>query len=128
MRRNIAGHSPYEASTGFSRAVRFDNRLISAGTAPVAPDGSTIAPHLPYDQTIACFRIIEEAFAKAGGSLSDVVRTRMYITDSTFAADVARAHGELFGSVLPAATMIVVAGLLRPDWTVEVEAEAILSE
>lgn len=126
MRQNIAGHSPYETSTGFSRAVRIGDRVISAGTAPIASDGSTAHPHDPFHQTLACFEIIRAAFENAGATLDDVVQTRMFITSASFADEVSRAHGTLFGSIRPAATMVVVAGLLRDDWTVEVEAEAVV--
>lgn len=125
-RRNISGHSPYEATTGFSRAVRVGNQVWVAGSAPIAPDGSTAYPNDPYRQTLACLEIIRRAVESAGGSVESIVRTVMYITSTAHADEVARAHGEVFGNVRPAATMVVVASLLRDDWTVEIEADAVV--
>jgi enamine deaminase RidA (YjgF/YER057c/UK114 family) len=125
-RQNISGHSPYEATTGFSRAVRIGDHVWVAGTAPIAPDGETAFPNDPYLQTRWVLDIIRGALERAGLSLADVVRTRMYITSAEHSEDVARAHGEFFRDIRPAATM-VVAQLLRSDWTVEIEAEAFVS-
>ena len=88
--------------------------------------GRTLVPTTPGDQTRRCFEIIAEALAEAGASLDDVVRTRMYITAAGDADAVGAVHGELLGHVRPAATMVVVAGLLDPAWKVEIEAEAVL--
>lgn len=115
--------SPYEAAIGFSRAVRIDDRIVVSGTAPVEPDGSS-TPGDAEAQAARCFAIIVDAIVQLGGTAADVVRTRMFITDATDADAVGRAHGAVFGEVRPAATMVVVAGLLRPEWKVEIEAEA----
>ena len=121
----VSGHSPYESKYGFSRAVRVGNTVYVAGTGPVDPDGMTISPNDPAAQTQACLDIIKSALKQAGADLSHVVRTRLYITDQSFADAVGEVHGRVFANVRPAATM-VVAGLLRNDWTVEIEAEAVI--
>lgn len=123
-RHRISSGSPYESSVGFSRAVRVGDRVIVAGTAPIWPDGSCDPD--PGRQAARCFEIIVAALEDAGASPDDVVRTRMFLTDAADADAVGDAHGAVFGDVRPAATMVVVAGLLRPDWKVEIEAEAIV--
>ena len=123
-RRLISGHSPYEGVAGFSRAVVADGRVHVAGTAPIPPDGSP-APASAYEQAALCLRIIGEALERAGSSLDHVVRTNIYVTDRAHWEEVARAHGEAFRDVRPAATC-VVADLLDPAWKVEIEAEAVL--
>lgn len=121
--QRITGHSPYEPVFGFSRAVVTGGRVLVAGTAPVAPGGGP-PPAGPYDQARLCLELIGEALIRAGTSLNHVVRTRMYITDAVYWRDVARAHGEVFADIRPAATAVIVAGLLDPAWLVEIEAEA----
>lgn len=120
-----ASGSPFESTIGFSRAVRTGARVLVSGTGPIWPDGSCAAD--PGVQTERCIEIIEAALAQLGAALSDVVRTRMFITSRTDAAAVGAAHGRAFGGVRPAATMVVVAGLLDPRWKVEIEAEAVLT-
>ena len=122
----IASGSPFEATIGFSRAVRSGTRVLVSGTAPVLPGGG--CPEGAGPQARRCFEIIAAALAEAGAGLEDVVRTRMFITDVADADAVGAVHGDLLGHVRPAATMVVVAGLLDPAWRVEVEAEAELSE
>ena len=124
-RELISGHSPYEPVFGFSRAVRVGDRVVVAGTAPVPADGSTPPPGA-YEQAMVCLDLIGEALAKAGASMRDVVRTRMYLTGAEHWQEVARAHGAAFGEIRPAATAVIVAGLLDPAWVVEIEAEAVL--
>ena len=123
--RRTASASPYEAAYGFSRAVRIGDRIIVAGTAPVEPDGSS-TPGDVAAQTRRCFAIILTAIEELGGSAADVVRTRMFITDPADADAVGAVHGELFRDVRPASTMVVVAALLRPEWRIEIEAEALV--
>ena len=124
MERNqISGHSPYEPVFGFSRAVVVGERVLVAGTAPV-PAGGGPAPASPYEQTRVCLRLIGEALGEAGTSLEYVIRTRIYLTDARHWREVARAHGEVFAAIRPAATAVIVAGLLDPAWLVEIEAEA----
>jgi enamine deaminase RidA (YjgF/YER057c/UK114 family) len=123
-RRNVSSGSPYEPKIGFSRAVRVGERVIVSGTAPVFADG--ICDSDPAVQRHRCFEIILAALAEAGAGAADVVRTRTYIVDPADADAIGAAHGEVFGAVRPASTMVVVAALLDPRWKVEVEAEAIV--
>ena len=117
--------SPFEPAIGFSRAVRVGDRVLVSGTAPIWPDGSCDPD--PRLQARRCLDIVVAALAEAGARADDVVRTRMFVTDAAHADAVGRAHGEVFGEVRPAATMVVVAGLLDPRWKVELEAEAIVA-
>ena len=124
-RENFSSGSPYEPKYGFSRAVRVDDRVLVAGTAPIWPDGN-VEPD-PGVQTARCLEIMLGALAAAGGAPENVVRTRMYITDASYADEVGEAHGRFFGQIRPAATMVVVAGLLDERWKVEMELEAVLT-
>lgn len=121
----VSGSSPYEAAYGFSRALRAGNRIIVSGTAPVDADGSS-TPGDAAAQARRCFDIIFQAIAELGGSPADVVRTRMFIVDPADADLVGSVNGEMFGDVRPAATMVVVKALLRDEWRVEIEAEALV--
>ena len=123
-RRLISGHSPYEPMAGYSRAVLAGGCVYVAGTAPIPADGSP-SPAGAYDQARLCIEIIGEALGRAGAGLEDVVRTRVFLSDRVHWSEVARAHGEAFGDIRPANTT-VVATLLDPAWTVEIEAEAVL--
>lgn len=124
VRESVRSGSPYEATIGFSRAVRAGDVIHVAGTAPVWPDGHCDPD--PEVQADRCFEIIAEALAGLGATLDDVVRTRMYVTDAAVADAVGRAHARAVGKARPAATMVVVAGLLDPRWVVEIEADAVL--
>ena len=121
-RRRISSGSPYEPRIGFSRAVVVGNRVLVSGTAPVWPDGSCDPD--PATQARRCLEIIEAALTDAGLTLAHVVRTRIYLVDAADADAVGRAHGEVFGDIRPAATMVVVTALLDERWRVEIEAEA----
>lgn len=121
----VASGSPFEKTIGFSRAVRVGDRVLVSGTAPIWPDGSC-SPD-PEIQARRCLEIIVAALGEAGAVPQDVVRTRMFITDASVADAVGRAHGEIFSQIRPAATMVIVAGLLDPRWKVEIEAEALVS-
>lgn len=121
----VRSGSPYEDSIGFSRAVRVGDRVLVSGTAPIWPDGS--CPPDAYQQARRTLEIIVAALTDAGAVPTDVVRTRMYLVDAADAGAVGRAHAEVFGATRPAATMVVVAGLLDPRWRVEIEAEAMLT-
>jgi enamine deaminase RidA (YjgF/YER057c/UK114 family) len=123
-RQRVSSGSPFEPTIGFSRAVRVGDRVLVSGTAPVWPDGSCDPD--PGVQAGRCLEIIEAALAEAGSGLRDVVRTRMFLTDVADVTAVSRAHGEAFGDVRPAATMVVVAALVDPRWKVEIEAEALI--
>jgi enamine deaminase RidA (YjgF/YER057c/UK114 family) len=124
QRVNVSSGSPYEPIIGFSRAVRVGNHVWVAGTAPVWPDGS-VDPDIAV-QTRRCLEIILAALAQAGAGPEHVVRTRMYMTNAADWEDVGRVHGEVFGSIRPAATTIAVAGFNDPRWRVEIEADAYL--
>ncbi len=123
--RRACGSSPFEARYGFSRAVRVGNQILVSGTAPVEPDGGS-TPGDAAAQARRCFAIILKAIEELGGSLSDVVRTRMYIVDPGDADLVGSVHGEIFGDIRPTATMVVVKALLRDEWLVEIEADALV--
>jgi enamine deaminase RidA (YjgF/YER057c/UK114 family) len=123
-RRLISGHSPFEAVAGFSRAVVVGSTVHVAGTAPIPRDGSP-APEGAYEQAELCLSLIAEALGRAGASLGDVVRTRMFVTAAEHFPEIARAHGEAFQDVRPACTCVVTA-LLDPAWKVEIEAEAVI--
>ena len=121
-RHHISSGSPFEDTIGFSRAVRVGAAIHVSGTAPIWPDGSCNPD--PAAQARRCFVIIEAALDEAGASLDDVVRTRMYLTDASYAEAVGDVHGEVFDEVRPAATMVVVAALLDDRWKVEIEVDA----
>jgi enamine deaminase RidA (YjgF/YER057c/UK114 family) len=123
-RQNISSGSPFEPTIGFSRAVRIGDRVLVSGTGPIWPDGTTDPD--PEAQAARCLEIIVAALAEAGASPEDVVRTRMFLTDPGDGDAVGRAHGKVFGAIRPAATMVAVNALLRPEWKVEIEAEAVL--
>jgi enamine deaminase RidA (YjgF/YER057c/UK114 family) len=117
--------SPFEASIGFCRAIRVGDRIIVSGTAPIEADGSS-TPGDAEAQAERCFAIIVAAIEQLGGQAEDVVRTRMFLTDPADAEAVGRAHGRWFGDIRPAATMVAGAVLLRSEWRVEIEAEAVI--
>jgi enamine deaminase RidA (YjgF/YER057c/UK114 family) len=121
-RTRAASGSPYEQSIGFSRAVRHGVLVAVSGTAPVWPDGS-VDPDVAV-QARRCWEIALAALAELGGGPEHVVRTRQYVVDAADAERVGAVHGEVFGEVRPASTMVVVAGLLDPRWRVEVELDA----
>lgn len=124
-RQRISSGSPFEEPIGFSRALRVDDRVWVSGTGPVWPDGS--CPDDAGLQARRCWDIILAALAEAGAEAADVVRTRMFLTSAADAEAVSAVHGELFGEVRPAATMVVVTALLDRRWRVEIEADALIS-
>jgi enamine deaminase RidA (YjgF/YER057c/UK114 family) len=123
-RQRVSSGSPFEGAFGFSRAVRVGDRVVVSGTAPVWPDGS--CPADPGVQARRCLDIIVDALAQAGASPEHVVRTRVFVTDADDAEVIGQAHGEVFGQIRPAASMVVVKALIDPRWRVEIEAEAIV--
>jgi enamine deaminase RidA (YjgF/YER057c/UK114 family) len=125
-RQNIPSGSPYEGVIGFSRAVRVGHHVFVSGTAPIGPDRKTVGGGDAYQQARRCLEIIEDALRQAGAQLSDVVRTRIFLVDASEWEKVGRAHGEFFGAVRPASTMVQVARLLDPEWLVEIEADAVM--
>jgi enamine deaminase RidA (YjgF/YER057c/UK114 family) len=121
MRQNFSGTSPFEPVIGFSRAVRVGDVVYVSGTGPVGADEADAAA-----QTRHTLEIIRTVLEKAGARMDDVVRTRMYLTHVEDWEAVGRVHGEIFGAIRPAATMVVVAKLLNPAWRVEIEADAVV--
>lgn len=126
-RKRATSGSPFEAQFGFSRAVREGNRIVVAGTGPVEADGST-TPGGATEQADRCCAIIVAAIEELGGSAPDVVRTRMFLTDPADQDAVGAVHARYFGKAMPAATMVGAAWLCRPEWKVEIEAEAQISD
>ncbi|MEQ9466270.1 MAG: RidA family protein [Ekhidna sp.] len=124
MRTNISSGAPWENQVGYCRAVRIGNTIEVSGTAPVR-DGKTVGDNV-YEQTQVCLQIIKEAIEKAGGKIEDVVRTRIYVTDISQWVMVGKAHGEVFGDIKPATSMVEVKALIDPDMMVEIEATAII--
>jgi enamine deaminase RidA (YjgF/YER057c/UK114 family) len=125
MRQNVSSNSPFEPMVGFSRAVRVGNSVYVSGTAPWGPDGKVILGDV-YLQAKQCIANIETALIKAGASLKDVVRTRMYVIDMDQQEAVSRAHREAFGAIMPAATLVEVSRLATPEMLVEIEADAVI--
>jgi enamine deaminase RidA (YjgF/YER057c/UK114 family) len=124
-RSRASSGSPWEEPYGFSRAIRVGDVVHVAGTGPVWPDGSCDPD--PARQTDRCFDIALEALRSLGGSPADVVRSRLYVTSTAVADAVGAVHGRRLGAARPAATMVVVAGLVDSRWVVELELEAVLS-
>ncbi len=117
-----------EEPIGFSRAVRIGNMISVSGTAPIASDGTTAHPGNVYEQTRHCILIMKKAIEEAGGSLEDVIRTRVMLTDISKWEEAARAHGEFFSKIRPACTFVEVTGFVRDDWLVEVEADCVVEK
>lgn len=126
-RQKISSGGPWEAVIGYSRAVRVGNTVFVAGTTAVGTDGIVVGKGDPYAQTIQALRTIERALEQAGATISDVVRTRMFVTDMSHWEEIGRAHGEFFRDVRPAATMVEVSRLIDPAMLVEIEADAVTS-
>lgn len=124
-RRTVSTGTEWESFVGYSRAVAVDGEVHVSGTTPVDDDGDVIGDG-PYEQTVAALEIVEGALAEVGAGLDDVVRTRMYVTDIDDYEAVGRAHGEFFGDVRPASTMVEVSRLVDDDLAVEVEATALV--
>ncbi|MFQ5907556.1 MAG: RidA family protein [Thermoplasmata archaeon] len=127
-RERIATDTPWEALVGYSRAMRVGLRVYVSGTTATDSDGRVVGRGDPYLQTVQTIRNIQAALERAGSGLADVVRTRIYVTDIETWEEVGRAHGEAFGEVRPAATMVEVRRLVDPEMLVEMEADAIRQE
>jgi len=125
-RRRISSNSPYEPIIGFSRALRVGDTVYVSGTVGWGDDGRLAGPGDVYAQARQAIRNIEKALTEAGASLRDVVRTRIYLTDISRWREAARAHGEAFGEIRPAATMVEVSALAEPEMLVEIEAVAVV--
>ena len=126
-RQRISTGAPWEAEVGYSRAVRVGSHVAVAGTTSVGPDGTVVGEGDPFGQARQCIEIIRAALEEAGASLADVVRTRIYVTDIGNWNEIARAHGEAFGDIRPAATMMEISRLVDPALLVEIEADAIIA-
>jgi enamine deaminase RidA (YjgF/YER057c/UK114 family) len=128
MRKLISSGGPYEPKVGISRAVRAGAIVTVSGTAPLGPDGRTVAPGDAGAQARRCLEIIAAALDNAGASLKHVVRTRTLLTSIDDWQAVAAAHGEFFREIRPANTIMQVVRFIDPDWLVEIEADAVLDD
>jgi len=128
MRRNISSGSPWEATVGYSRAVRVGHLIEVAGTTAVDERGEVVGPDDPYLQAKYAIEKIGRALADAGAGFENVIRTRMFVTDIDRWEEVGRAHGEVFHDIRPAATLVQVASLVRSELLVEIEATAVVPE
>jgi enamine deaminase RidA (YjgF/YER057c/UK114 family) len=125
-RQHVSTGSPFEPKVGISRAVRVGNIIAVSGTAPLSPDGKTVARGDAAGQARRCLQIIQSAIEGLGGKRTDVTRTRILLTRIEDWEQVAIVHGEFFGSIRPASTVMQVVRFIDPDWLVEIEADAVV--
>lgn len=123
-RKNYSSGGPWEQKVGYSRAVRADQFVYVAGSTAIGPDGQVVGGNNLYAQATQAFRNIAAALASAGASMKDVVRTRMFVTDISRWEEYGRAHGEVFRTILPAATIVEVSRLVDPAMLIEIEVDA----
>ncbi len=128
MRIHAESTSPYAPIVGFSRAVRVGNHVSVGGTAPIAPDGSTVAPGDPAAQAECCMQTIQRALHEVGAQMRHVVRTRAMLTDIAHWEPIAKVHGKHFADVRPASTIVQVTSFIDPEWLVEFEVDAIVED
>lgn len=128
MHKRVSSGSPFEPKVGISRAVRIANVIAVSGTAPLGPDGKTVSKGDAAAQARRCLQIIEAAIRGLGGRRSDVIRTRILLARIEDWEQVAEVHGEFFGGIRPANTVMQVVRFIEPDWLVEIEADAVVEE
>lgn len=126
-RTSVRSGAPWEPIVGYSRAVRVGNTIAVTGCTSIGEDGQLVGEGDPYLQAQQCIKVIRTAVEGTGAVLEDVVRTRMFVTDIQQWEEIARAHREAFGEIMPATTMVEVSRLIDPRMLVEIEADAIVS-